>query len=63
MTSKPQNVPEGREGILTVYDSMTGEYLGCMGKHTWDRLLEESRRDYATSRWNDVEPAYSEAIR
>lgn len=53
--------PKGREGIVTVYDSLTDEYLGCMGKHTWERLLDESRRDYATARWNDVAAAFVEA--
>jgi len=48
---------EGREGAVTVYDSMTGEYLGCMGRHTWERLLAEAKRDYATARYNDVESA------
>jgi hypothetical protein len=31
--------PEGREGIVTVYDSMTGAYLGCLGRETWDQML------------------------
>jgi hypothetical protein len=33
--------PEGREGMVTVYDSMTGEYLGCMGRETWEQMLLE----------------------
>jgi DTW domain-containing protein YfiP len=35
------NDVEGREGIVVVYDSMTGEYLGCMGRETWERLLKQ----------------------
>lgn len=31
---------EGREGILTVYDS-DGKYRGCIGAASWDVLLAE----------------------
>lgn len=30
---------EGREGMVTVYDSL-GQYLGCMGVETWGSLLD-----------------------
>ena len=32
--------PEGREGIVTVYDDQD-RYLGCMGIELWQRLLAE----------------------
>ena len=32
---------EPYEGIVVVHDSVTGEYLGCMGRERWDRLLQE----------------------
>ena len=36
--------PEGREGMVTVYDDQDN-YVGCMGSETWERLLvEEAQR-------------------
>lgn len=39
--------PEGREGIVAVYDSVTGEYLGCMGIETWRAALSPGESDDA----------------
>lgn len=40
-----RNAPEGREGMVEVYGSTSGEYLGCMGIETWrNYLLEEATR-------------------
>jgi hypothetical protein len=32
----------GREGIVVVHDSVTGEYLGCTGREYWEELLAET---------------------
>lgn len=32
--------PPSREGMVTVYDH-EGEYVGCMGRESWDWLLEQ----------------------
>lgn len=37
--------PEGREGMVVVFDSLTHEYLGCMGRASWDVLLAEGDGD------------------
>jgi hypothetical protein len=36
--------PEGREGIVTVYDH-NDDYLGCMGIAVWRELLEKNNLD------------------
>jgi hypothetical protein len=30
-----------REGMVVVHDSVTGRYLGCMGRETWLELVEK----------------------
>lgn len=39
--SNTPSVPH-REGVVEVYDH-EGQYLGCMGRETWDAILETQR--------------------
>ena len=48
--------PEGREGMVEVYGSVSGEYLGCMGIETWrNYLAEEATRRLLSVGRCDVE--------
>ncbi len=41
--------PEGREGMVTVYDDQD-RYVGCMGRETWEGLLAEETKEAASKR-------------